>query len=77
MRLYITPSVFISVLEIDGKLSCQVMNLTFGIGGYPATYNDDPILVVSCVDFNYPCEKFISWNNVVNYHEEIMKTFYK
>lgn len=49
MRFFLNPSTFISVIPSEGKFSCQVMELVFGSGMYPATIMDNQQDVVSCV----------------------------
>lgn len=76
MRLFITPSTFLSVIPKEGGYSCQLMELVHGIGMHQATFFEDQRDVVSAivhVDF-LECSLFCkNLEAVAKAHEKLMK----
>jgi len=71
MRLYITDNKFISVIRKENGFSCQIMELVYGIGFYPARFEDrNSQEVVSCIDTSHPCMFFQTFDEVCQYHEK-------
>ena len=78
MRLFLDTSTFISVIKEAEGFNCQIMQLVFGIGFYPATILDDE--TVSVMVYNNPASNGFSrtvWHckdlkELLKYHSECL-----